>query len=392
LRRREFLKKGGAGVAGIVAAEFFPALAEAAFDTPRNAKLAAAGNDGKTRALKNWAWITSDTERSEEDWKRLFSLLHESGVKAVLPEMYNGREAFFASKRLPVKQDVLGKILPLAKATELEVHAWMWSMPCMLEEVLKEHHDWYNVNALGESAADKPAYVKYYKFLDPGRPEVREWVQGTVKELAEISELTGIHLDYIRHPDRILPRGLWKNYGIVQDKVYPQYDYGYTPYEREQFKKKFGADPLKGLTDPKLQKEWFQFRLDMVTGLVNDYLVPAAHAKGKMITAAVFPGPSLARENVLQDWGRWNLDAFLPMLYNVFYEEGPEWVRKKTREAVHAVTKPVYSGLFLPQASPDAFREMIEMALGGGASGVSLFSAADLDPAKAKILKSTASA
>jgi hypothetical protein len=59
---------------------------------------------------------------------------------------------------------------------------------------------------------------------------------------------------------------------------------------------------------------------------------------------------------------------------------------------VDAVTKPIYSGLFLPQASPDAFRETIEMALEGGASGVSLFSAADLDPAKANILKKAATA
>ena len=35
---------------------------------------------------------------------------------------------------------------------------------------IKEHPDWYNVNAKGEAAWDKPAYVDYYKFLDPARP------------------------------------------------------------------------------------------------------------------------------------------------------------------------------------------------------------------------------
>ena len=50
-----------------------------------------------------------------------------------------------------------------------------------------------------------------------------------------------------------------------------------------------------------------------VADLVNQYLVPAAHAKNKLITAAVFPGPSLARTMVRQDWGRFELDAFLPM-------------------------------------------------------------------------------
>ena len=36
---------------------------------------------------------------------------------------------------------------------------------------------------------------------------------------------------------------------------------------------------------------------------------------------------------VRQDWGRFQLDAFLPMLYHVFYEAGPEWVRERPRKA-----------------------------------------------------------
>ena len=213
-------------------------------------------------------------------------------------------------------------------------------MPCLIPEILAKHPDRYNVNALGESAANRPAYVDDYKFLDPGRPEVGEWVQETVNELGAIPQLTGIHLDYIRHPDAILPRGLWKKYNIVQDKVYPAYDYGYSHYERAQFKKLHGIDPRRiarrEADDPELEKAWFQFQLDMVVDLVNQYLAPAAHAQGKMVTAAVFPGPSQARRMVRQDWGRFQIDAFLPMLYNQFYEEGPAWVRQETRQGVSA--------------------------------------------------------
>ncbi|HST12042.1 MAG TPA: family 10 glycosylhydrolase, partial [Terriglobales bacterium] len=267
-------------------------------------------------ARKNWVWVTLNPDRSAEEWKRLFATMRESGVRAILPEIYDGRNAYFQSRHLPMKTDLLGRILPLARAADLEVHAWMWSMPCMVPEIIQKHPDWYNVNAKGESAVDKPAYVDYYKFLDPGRPEVREWVQTTVKELAAIPDLTGVHLDYIRHPDAILPKGLWSKYNIVQDKVYPPYDYGYSAYERDQFKKKFGVDPITigngQVKDPVLVEAWLKFRLGMLVDLVNDHLVPAAHAKGKIITAAVFPGPSRAREMVRQDWSRFQLDAFLP--------------------------------------------------------------------------------
>lgn len=339
-----------------------------------------------TSKRKNWVWITLPPDRPLDEWKRLFATMRESGVHAILPEIYDGHQAYFPSQHLPVKTDLLGRILPIARANGLEVHAWMWSMPCLIPEVMAKHPDWYNVNAKGESAVEKPAYVDYYKFLDPGRPEVREWVQTTVKELAAIPDLTGIHLDYIRHPDAILPKGLWSKYNIVQDKVYPPYDYGYSPYERDRFKQEFHVDPIRlgtgQLQDPELEKAWFQFRLDMVVDLVNDYLVPAAHAKGKTITAAVFPGPTLARKMVRQDWGRFRLDAFLPMLYHAFYEEGPEWVCTQTREAVETVKQPVYSGLFIHNMKLEEMTRSLQMAVEGGASGVSLFSADGMDKAK----------
>lgn len=340
---------------------------------------------------KNWVWIPTNTHRTPDDWKRRFERMRASGIQAILPEIYAGNEAFFASSRLPVNRDWLGTILPLARSAGLEVHAWMWSMPCTNPQILKAHPDWYNVNALGESAAVKPAYVSYYKFLDPGRPEVREFVRDTVKELASISELTGVHLDFIRHPDAILPTSLWKKYNIVQDRVYPPYDYGYTPYEREQFQKKYGADPMT-LKSGQLEAEWFQFRLDMVTGLVNDYLAPAVRAQGKQITAAVFPGPSMARNMVRQDWGRWNLDGFLPMLYHSFYNAGPEWVGEQTREGVAAVHKPVYSGLLVGAMDAGTLQRTVEIARAAGAAGVSLFADSSMDDARWDAMRATSKA
>jgi len=372
LNRRTFLQTAAFAAAGL-----------------RAGALGANTDPVKTR--KNWTWITLAPDRSIDDWKRALANMRVSNVHAILPEIYDGRHAYFASQHLPVATDLLGRLLPLARAEGLEVHAWMWSMPCLIPEMIQKHADWYNVNAKGESAAEKPAYVDYYRFLDPGRPEVREWVQTTVKELASIPELTGVHLDYIRHPDAILPKGLWSKYKIVQDKVYPPYDYGYSAYEREQFKKKFGTDPMDigsgKVKDPALEKTWFEFRLDMVVDLVNDYLVPAAHKQGKMITAAVFPGPSLAREMVRQDWGHFQLDAFLPMLYNNFYEEGPEWVKAQTREGVGSSGKPIYSGLFIHNMNSGELARTIQMAMDGGASGVSLFSADGMDAGKWQALR-----
>jgi uncharacterized lipoprotein YddW (UPF0748 family) len=349
-----------------------------------------AGSRSRFRApSKHFVWMRPSMSRSADDWKRDFDRLRASGIHGIIPEVYNGRQTLFRSTRLPMRAAWLNDTLPLASAAGLEVHAWMWCMPCLLDDVIRQHPDWYNVNARGESAASRPAYVDYYKFLDPARPEVREFVRDTVRELAAIEGLTGVHLDYIRHPDAILPRGLWSKYGITQERVHPPYDYGYTEYSRRLFKEKYGIDPMT-LADPETSREWLQYRLDSVVDLVKNYLAPAARAGGKKISAAVFPGPSLARTMVRQDWGRFELDAYYPMLYSSFYEEGPEFVRRYTEEGVKAVTAPLFSGLYVAPMSDAELARSIELALGAGAGGVSIFDAGAMTPDKWKVFASVA--
>jgi uncharacterized lipoprotein YddW (UPF0748 family) len=344
---------------------------------------------GQARRTRNFVWMRPPLTKTPAEWERDFGLMRASGIHGIVPEIYNGRQAFFESRRLPVRAPWLESVIPLAAKAGLEVHGWMWCMPCSIDRVIREHPDWYNVNAKGESAWDKPAYVDYYKFLDPARPEVREFIRETVRELASIPGLTGVHLDYIRHPDAILPSGLWSKYGIVQDKVYPPYDYGYTEYSRRAFKVKTGIDPIE-LKDPEANQAWLQYRLDSVVDLVNTYLAPAARAGGKRISAAVFPGPSLARTMVRQDWGRFDLDAYFPMLYHTFYEAGPDFVGKYTAEAVRTVKRPVYSGLFVGPLDASAFTTTVQAALSSGASGVSIFDAGAMNAERwALLAKST---
>ena len=84
------------------------------------------GKDNKIK-LKNWAWITTDINTPIDDWKRNFAVMRKAGINAILPEIFNSRFAFYGSKHLPVKDEWLEKILPIAKAEGLEVHAWMWT-------------------------------------------------------------------------------------------------------------------------------------------------------------------------------------------------------------------------------------------------------------------------
>jgi uncharacterized lipoprotein YddW (UPF0748 family) len=171
----------------------------------------------------------------------------------------------------------------------------------------------------------------------------------------------------------ILPVGLWSKYDLVQDREYAEFDFCYCDVCRATFREQTGTDPLD-LPDPTQDVAWREFRWDSVTGLVWD-LAEAVQARGKSVTAAVFPTPTLARTLVRQAWEQWPLDAFFPMLYHNFYEEDLSWLDASTRDGVAALTEgtPLYAGLYLPDLSPGDLGQAVRIVRQAGAAGVSLF-------------------
>lgn len=323
--------------------------------------------------MKNWCWLRLDRGTTDDHWKQTFARMRAAGVHAILPEVFNNHAAWWHSEHLPVAEPLLERLIPLAHEAGLEIHAWMHTMACNIPQIYQNHADWYDVNGKGESAADKPAYVDYYKFLCPSQPQVHEFLQRRVAELAAFDELDGIHLDYIRFPDVILAAALQPAYNIVQDREYPEYDYCYCQTCREAFRAESGI-AINDLEDPSTSAEWRQFRCDRITSLVNDRLVPVGRKAGKNMTAAVFPN----WQNVRQEWHVWHVDAVLPMLYQSFYNEPVSWIGAQCRAGMERMqqkgaSKPLYSGVFVPALDPAQLREAIEGSVDAGASGVALF-------------------
>jgi uncharacterized lipoprotein YddW (UPF0748 family) len=136
------------------------------------------------------------------------------------------------------------------------------------------------------------------------------------------------------------------------------------------------------LPDPPSHRAWREFRWRTVTELVR-LLTAEVHAHGKTATAAVFPTPQLARMLVRQAWDRWPVDAVFPMLYHRFYEQDVGWIGRSTREGVAALPRDrsLFSGLYLPDLSPDELERAVRNALSAGAAGVSLFELGGLSDA-----------
>jgi uncharacterized lipoprotein YddW (UPF0748 family) len=328
-------------------------------------------NAHQTRPLKHWAWMRGGV-KSVEEWRRKLAAMRAAGIEAIL---IGGTTDFYRT------------YIPPATQEGVEVHAWIFTM--MRGEHVKTHPEWYAVSRKGVSTAEKPPYVDYYRFMCPSRDDVREWLVSYVRDLAQIDGLGSVHLDYIRYPDVILPVALWPKYGLVQDKEYPEFDFCYCRVCRERFKRESGLDPLD-LADPPAHKAWLQYRYNTITEVVG-LIADAVHARGKKLTAAVFPTPSIARELVRQEWTTWKVDAVLPMIYNGFYKEDVAWIERATREGVAALGGriPLYSGLYVPELTAPQLAEAATRAIAGGAQGICVFQGNTLTPAHWEALSAT---
>ncbi len=306
---------------------------------------------------RNWTWVHGGREGTAADWRQRFLRLRDVGLHGVL-----------------VSGGDLDLLADAAHAADLEFHRWIWVLNRNGDAWVKENHpEWFTVSRNGESTLEKPPYVGYYKWVCPSRQPVREYLQQVVEPIASHPGVDGVHLDYIRYPDVILPVGLWKRYGLVQDREHPEFDFCYCDVCRATFERQAGVDPMS-LADAPANVEWREFRWNSVTALVTD-LSETVRAHGKRISAAVFPTPTLARRLVRQAWDQWPLDAVFPMLYHQFYEEELPWIGEATRDGVDALppSVPLYSGLYLPSLSAEETAAAVRVARGGGASGVSFF-------------------
>ncbi len=337
MNKREFLKAG--------------LLMGAAAQLPLQSSAAVAKHKGKH---KNWVWVRPNQRDTDDEIKTRYAAFKAAGITGLFFE-YDSERHFRA-----------------AKAIGLEAHRWMWTMN--QPDLVAEHPDWYSKNRKGDSCADKPPYVNYYRWLCPSRSETLQYLKKYVNETLSKDYVDGIHLDYVRYCDVILPVNLWANYNIDQTKELPEYDYCYCEVCKAKFKEQYGAD-IDSIQYPEASLSWRLFRYNNITHIVNS-LSAVAHQHKKLITAAVFPTPEIARRNVRQDWTNWKLDAVCPMTYHGFYKEKVNWIGDAVTEGVHflAGAFPLYAGLFLSDFNSDEeIAEGISLALRNGAAGVSLF-------------------
>lgn len=314
------------------------------------------------------------------------TMKNDSAVEAYLLRL---KQSHIDGLFMEGKPQFIRRIAPIAKRVDIQLHVWKPTMIMPDSVFMRQHADWYSVNRNGVSCVTKAPYAGYYRIFCPREKKVIKYLTKTYLEYAKIDGVVGVHFDYIRYCDIYLPKSLQPKYHLDQTYEMPDYDFCYCHRCREAFRKKNGIDPIT-MSDPASSKDWADFRLQAIVDLANSISGKVKKKTGKMVTAAVFPTPEMAKRMVRQDWGRFKIDAACPMIYNNFYDEGIGWIGKCVKEglATMAVRKDLHAGVYMGALpDPKSLQEGIESAMDNGANGVVFFTAGNLTDGQLKVVE-----
>jgi uncharacterized lipoprotein YddW (UPF0748 family) len=284
--------------------------------------------DDEIRAL----WVVRDALTTPESVNRVVDFATQTRTHMLFVQVRGRADSFYRSAIEPPAAiltapladfDPLEYLITLAHRDGIAVHAWInvflvWSDMSRTPpggHLAARHPDWLVTDADGvrmdriPSSRWKRAGLEGW-FVSPGNLEMRAHMARVVKELVTQYEIDGIHLDYIRYPNR---------------------DYTFDPASRSTFALKWGVDPaeashgdraaMQRLIGPgaltlidSLYAEWRVQNVDSMVATIR-------RACGtKALSAAVVPDPATARRENGQDWASWVhngwADFVVPMAYN----------------------------------------------------------------------------
>ena len=151
-------------------------------------------------------------------------------------------------------------------------------------------------------------------YSSPSAPEVKERVYAIAMHLVERYEIDGIHLDYVRYPNRAFDysRG-------ALDRFLTWIAGRITDDRKAELAVAVEQNPLafvEAFPDP-----WADFRRNQITDLVERiYVGVKSRRPGVLVSAAVFPDARESFTYQYQDWEGWLrrgiVDVVAPMAYN----------------------------------------------------------------------------
>jgi len=196
--------------------------------------------------------------------------------------------------------DPLLHLIDSARKYDIEVHAWITTFVAStkdLKRLPKDHPFFENPHWVTTDFSRKDMHNETYEgaFFDPGNPQVREYTKNVILDIVSNYDLDGIHLDYIRYPDK---------------------QFGYNAMARSEYE-----DEIK-YKDAESWRVWKQAQVGSFVKMVSEEakkILP-----GITVSAAVFPELEVAVDKYSQNWPSWLENGWLDKIYLMAYTKEDE--------------------------------------------------------------------
>lgn len=266
-------------------------------------------------------WVVRDQITSPERIDNVIKIAAEVGAQRLYVQVVGRMDAYYKSDVLPRSEalnsqpddfDPLGYIISRAQPLNIKISAWMntfyvWpfnSRPKSPKHVVNQYPEWITYDSEGVSLLSYTRANGYVEglFLDPGIPEVRDYVASVASEIARKYAVDEIHLDFIR---------------------YPHSNFGYNPIALEYYKE-FYKEYSKGKTLLESLDAFDKFRTLQVNLTVRQ-VYQSVKKYGKNLSAAVFANyQSEALRYKFQDWVSWVKGGYIDYVCLMAYSSNPK--------------------------------------------------------------------
>jgi uncharacterized lipoprotein YddW (UPF0748 family) len=162
----------------------------------------------------DWPPHTYNQEKQKEELLNIFNNINRKKLNTIYFQVRSNGTSMFSSTYEPFSPYFTGQVgkapsydplelaIQIAHKRGLELHAWINVFRCFTgseenilihpDHVYNKHPEWI----LNSNYGDKKEL-----WLDPGLPEVRNYLVNLIIELVSNYDIDGIHLDFIRYPD-----------------------------------------------------------------------------------------------------------------------------------------------------------------------------------------------
>ncbi len=188
--------------------------------------------------------------------------------------------------------DPLAYLIENSKDKEIEEHAWVTvfvATPRIMDNVSTEHlyykqRDWFTRDFM----SIEMSYESYEgAYLDPGIPEVQDYLLNVFLDIITNYQVNGIQLDYIRYPDS---------------------QFGYAPKAIETY------------YNNSMKNQFDLWKQEQVTRFMRRFYAEAKYRNPDLIvTAAVISDLHKARKNYSQNWTEWLDEGIIDYAYTMAY-------------------------------------------------------------------------